>query len=117
MRNKAVPSDRQDRQLEVDVAQSQNPGDDAADLSRPMLHGEGRVRSLNEAISTLTGLPQFAEVDAALRQETEPLIREIEVATAPRRQAITLFDMSSGTLRSWKTWRRLIVIDFGWNGS
>ena len=64
--------------------------DDAADQQE---RNPVRVWSLDAAISTLTGLPQFPAVDAAMRQATEAVICEMEASPVPRTAAIIWFDL------------------------
>src|SRR5438132_1331061 len=119
-----MPTDKQEKQPEVDAGQRLNPSDAAADLSSPVRDEEERVSSLEEALSILEALPQFPEVDAALREKVEPLIREMEVSPAPRRQAILFFDMNAEhylafvenrkTIGSYRRWLHELLYPHAW---
>jgi hypothetical protein len=75
-----------------------------------------RVFGLETAILVLTNSPRFATVDAALRAEVEPLIKEMEEASAlPRPQAIAWLDKNAGRYLSlvqdhatWDSYRILL---------
>ena len=75
-----------------------------------------RVIALQDAITTLTGLPQFPVVHAAMSKATEGLIREMETAPLPRLQAIRWLDVWSRyhlrlvtDLASWDSFRIVLT--------
>lgn len=75
-----------------------------------------RVIALQDAIMTLTGLPQFPVVHAAMCKATEGLIREMETAPLPRLQAIRWLDLWSKyylrlvtDLASWDSFRIVLT--------
>lgn len=68
----------------------------SVELSHPVAStDQQRVFRLETAILVLTNSPRFATVDAALRFEVEPLIREMETSLVPRLQAIAWLDKNA----------------------
>jgi hypothetical protein len=74
-----------------------------------------RIRNLDEAIAHLSGLQRFAEMDASLRLETDPLVAEMETAPLPHMQAFEWFNRFAEAylvlvtdLDSWDSYRILL---------
>jgi hypothetical protein len=87
--------ERNQRPLNIEP-QPERAESSSVELSHPGAStDQQRVFRLETAILVLTNSPRFATVDAALRVEVEPLIREMETSPVPRLQAIAWLDKNA----------------------